>query len=144
MWNQLLEKAHWDTATVLSCRQTEGGNAAVRWLEQLTAPLRLGGDEMLPTVAKLTSAVTVRTLGANTLRQLGGQVLLQHARYEAALALLCSGGARGVSAGVGRQAAVQVGELLEWRLRCCGGAEKMLRLEAYFSKPGSCTGCHNS
>lgn len=116
----------------------------MRWLEQLTAPLRLGGDELLPTVAKLTSAVTVKTLGANTLRQLGGQVLLQHTRYEATLAVLCSGGARGVSAGVGRQAAVQVGELLGPKLHCCGMAKMMLRLPAYQSKPASSTGCHSS
>ena len=114
----------------------------MRWLEQLTAPLRLGGDELLPTVAKLTSAVTVRTLGANTLRQLGGQLLLQHTRYEAALAVLCSGGARGVSAGVGRQAAVQVGALLWYRLRCCGGAIMMLRLGAISQQAGNSTGCH--
>jgi len=41
------------------------------------------------------------------LRRLGGALLLQSARHEAALAVLCRGGARGLACALERRAAVQ-------------------------------------
>lgn len=55
--------------------------------------LRLSAQDMVPTAAKLGSAATVSSFKVTALRQLGTQVLAQHARYEAALAVMCKTGA---------------------------------------------------
>ncbi|KAK9822234.1 hypothetical protein WJX81_003153 [Elliptochloris bilobata] len=80
------------------------------WAGQLTAPLALGGAELLPALAKLGGALTVGRLRTATLRRLGSALLVQSARHEAALALLCRGGARGVVCALERRAAVQVAQ----------------------------------
>ena len=48
---------------------------------------------MVPTAAKLGSAATMSSFRGTALKQLGTQVLAQHARYEAALAVVCKTGA---------------------------------------------------
>lgn len=55
--------------------------------------LKLSAQDMVPTAAKLGSAATVSSFKVTALRQLGTQVLAQHARYEAALAVVCKTGA---------------------------------------------------
>ena len=49
----------------------------------------------------------VGRLRAAALRRFGSAVLVQSARHEAALAMLCRGGVRGVACAVERRAAVQ-------------------------------------
>ncbi|CAL5227452.1 g10419 [Coccomyxa viridis] len=63
-------------------------------LGRLVAPLRLGGAELLPTMAKLYGALGVRSLRSSALQQLGATLLKQSARYETALAALCKTGIR--------------------------------------------------
>ena len=46
-------------------------------------------------------------LRAAALRRFGSAVLVQSARHEAALAMLCRGGVRGIACAVERRAAVQ-------------------------------------
>ena len=55
--------------------------------------LKLSAQDMVPTAAKLGSAATVSSFKVTALKQLGTQVLAQHARYEAALAVVCKTGA---------------------------------------------------
>ena len=54
-------------------------------------------------------------LRAAALRRFGSAVLVQSARHEAALAMLCRGGVRGIACAVERRAAVQA------RLVCLSG-----------------------
>lgn len=77
-------------------------------LSQLVAPLKLGGTELLPTLVKLGSAVSVSSMRKSALQQLGRNLLAQSVRYEAALSALCQNGARGVAATIERRMAVQV------------------------------------
>ncbi|KAK9810268.1 hypothetical protein WJX72_007661 [[Myrmecia] bisecta] len=83
---------------------------AAKNVEQLAAPLKLGGQELLPTLLKLGSALWVRSFSGVALRQLGANLLTQHARYEAALQLLCRSSAKGIAATVPRQLAVQTAQ----------------------------------
>ena len=46
------------------------------------APLRLGGAELLPTMAKLYGALGVRSLRSSALQQLGATLLRQSARWD--------------------------------------------------------------
>lgn len=71
------------------------------------APLRLGGAELLPTVAKLYGALGVSSLRRTSLQQLGAALLKQSTRYEAALTALCKSGIRTAE----KRLAVQVGML---------------------------------
>lgn len=71
------------------------------------APLRLGGAELLPTVAKLYGALGVSTLRSTALQQLGAALLKQSVRYEKALAALCKTGIGTAE----KRLAVQVGPL---------------------------------
>ena len=71
------------------------------------APLRLGGAELLPTMAKLYGALGVRSLRSSALQQLGATLLKQSARYETALAALCKTGIRTAE----KRLAVQVAHL---------------------------------
>ena len=61
---------------------------------RLMAPLRLGGAELLPTLAKLYGALGVSSLRSTALQQLGSTLLKQSVRYEAALTVLCKSGIR--------------------------------------------------
>ncbi|KAL3153947.1 hypothetical protein ABBQ32_013507 [Trebouxia sp. C0010 RCD-2024] len=61
--------------------------------DRLGMNLKLSAQDMVPTAAKLGSAATVSSFKVTALRQLGTQVLAQHARYEAALAVVCKTGA---------------------------------------------------
>ena len=79
-----------------------------RILNRLVAPLKLGGAELLPTLVKLGSAVSLSGMRRSALQQLGKNLLVQSARYEAALGALCQGGARGMAATFERRMAVQV------------------------------------
>lgn len=63
-------------------------------LGKLVAPLRLGGSELLPTMAKLYGALGVRSIRTSALRQLGTHLLKQSSRYEVALSALCKSGIR--------------------------------------------------
>ena len=53
----------------------------------------MSAQDMAPTAAKLGSAATIASVKSTALRQLGVQVLAQHARYEAALSVVCKTGA---------------------------------------------------
>ncbi|CAL8466741.1 g6277 [Coccomyxa elongata] len=85
-------------------RRTSRG---ARILNRLVAPLKLGGAELLPTLVKLGSAVSLSGMRRSALQQLGKNLLVQSARYEAALGALCQGGARGMAATFERRLAVQ-------------------------------------
>ena len=63
----------------------------------------------------MRAAWQVGQLRDTALRRLGGAVLAQSARHEAALALLCRGGARGVACALERRAAVQARCLQEFK-----------------------------
>lgn len=77
-------------------------------MNRLIAPLKLGGAELLPTLVKLGSAVSLSGMRKSALQQLGRNLLVQSAHYEAALSTLCQGGARGMTASFERRLAVQV------------------------------------
>ena len=62
-------------------------------VDRLGMNIRLSAQDMVPTAAKLGSAATVSSFRVTALKQLGTQVLAQHARYEAALAVVCKTGA---------------------------------------------------
>lgn len=64
-----------------------------RFFNRLGVPLKLSAQDMVPTAAKLGSAATMSSFRGTALKQLGTQVLAQHARYEAALAVVCKTGA---------------------------------------------------
>ncbi len=85
------------------CRRRGSSDGGV--LGRLVAPLRLGGTELLPTLAKLYGALGVRSLRSTALQQLGATLLKQSAQYEAALAALCKSGIRTAE----KRLAVQVG-----------------------------------
>ncbi|KAL0017824.1 hypothetical protein WJX77_005235 [Trebouxia sp. C0004] len=61
--------------------------------DRLGVQLKLSAQDMVPTAAKLGSAATMSSFRGTALKQLGTQVLAQHARYEAALAVVCKTGA---------------------------------------------------
>ena len=92
-----------ESMTCGGCRHRGSRDGGV--LGRLVAPLRLGGAELLPTVAKLYGALGVRSLRSTALQQLGATLLEQSARYEAALAALCKTGIRTAE----KRLAVQVG-----------------------------------
>lgn len=48
------------------------------------APFRFGGHELLPSLAKLGSALAVGVLGQHSARALGGQLVAQQLRFQAA------------------------------------------------------------
>lgn len=71
--------------------QSRGGS----WADWLTAPLRLGGSELLAPAARLTGAVTVTAVLRRGAAALGRQVLSQHARCQAAAAASSAAAAAG-------------------------------------------------
>lgn len=76
-----------------SCSCREPRNVFGDFFDKLSMSLKLSAQDMVPTAAKLGSAATIASVRTNALRQLGTQVLAQHARYEAALAMVCKTGA---------------------------------------------------
>ncbi|DBA73736.1 TPA: hypothetical protein ACH3X2_009712 [Trebouxia sp. C0005] len=68
-------------------------NILGRVFDRLGVQLKLSAQDMVPTAAKLGSAATMSSFRGTALKQLGTQVLAQHARYEAALAVVCKTGA---------------------------------------------------
>ena len=62
-------------------------------MDRVGVQLKLSAQEMAPTAAKLGSAATMSSVRVTALKQLGGQVLAQRAKYEAALAVGCKTGA---------------------------------------------------
>lgn len=96
-----------ESSTVTCGGRRRRGSQDEGVLGRLVAPLRLGGAELLPTVAKLSGALGVRSLRSTALQQLGATLLKQSARYEAALAALCKTGIRTAE----KRLAVQVGPL---------------------------------
>lgn len=73
-------------------------------VQRLLAPLRLGQEEVGPALAKLGSALALSNLGTSVLQQLGGRLVSSHLRYEAAMHLALSAGAKGMQG----RAAMQV------------------------------------
>jgi len=74
---------------------------------------------MVPTAAKLGSAATMSSFRVTALKQLGTQVLAQHARYEAALAVVCKTGAT-----YQKRAALQVFNSTVWSCCTCPAARQ--------------------
>lgn len=91
---------------IYTCRRRASAGAGL--VNRLIAPLKLGGAELLPTLVKLGSAVSLSGMRKSALQQLGRNLLVQSAHYEAALSTLCQGGARGMTASFERRLAVQV------------------------------------
>lgn len=79
-------------------------------LQRLLAPLRLGREEVAPALAKLGSALALNGLTTSVLQQLGGRLVSSHLRYEAAMHLALSAGAKGMQG----RAAMQVGSSVGW------------------------------
>lgn len=79
-------------------------------LQRLLAPLRLGREEVAPALAKLGSALALNGLTTSVLQQLGGRLVSSHLRYEAAMHLALSAGAKGMQG----RAAMQVGSRVGW------------------------------
>jgi len=63
------------------------------FFDKLGVSIKMSAQDMVRTAAKLGSAATMSSFRVTALRQLGTQVLAQHARYEAALAVVCKTGA---------------------------------------------------
>lgn len=63
-----------------------------KWAEAVET-LQLGAPEMSESILKLASAVGVTSMRRSALQQLGQQLLMQRARYQAALSIVCKGGA---------------------------------------------------
>jgi len=61
------------------------------WTERVTAPFKFGGREMIPSLAKLGSAMAVAVLGRRTAERLGSQLVTQHLRYHAAATAATAG-----------------------------------------------------
>jgi uncharacterized protein YaaW (UPF0174 family) len=74
-------------------------------LQRLLAPLRLGREEVGPALAKLGSALALKGLTTSVLQQLGGRLVSSHLRYEAAMHLALSAGAKGMQGRAAMQAA---------------------------------------
>lgn len=74
-------------------------------LQRLLAPLRLGREEVAPALAKLGSALALNGLTTSVLQQLGGRLVSSHLRYEAAMHLALSAGAKGMQGRAAMQAA---------------------------------------
>jgi uncharacterized protein YaaW (UPF0174 family) len=72
------------------------------------APFRFGGQELLPSLAKLGSALAVGVLGRHSARALGGQLVAQQLRFQAA-ALAATSGAAGATVWQ-RQAALRTAQ----------------------------------
>lgn len=84
-------------------RRAGGDPAAPGLLQRLLAPLRLGGEDVAPALAKLGSALAVTNVGRSMLQQLGGRLVARHVQYEAALHLALHAGAKGVQGRVAVQ-----------------------------------------
>lgn len=76
--------------------------------------LRLSAQDMVPTAAKFGSAATVSSFKMTALKQLGTQVVAQHAKYEAALAVVCKTGAT-----YKKRAALQVNVASQYSISQC-------------------------
>ena len=72
-------------------------------LQRLLAPLRLGEEEVAPALAKLGLVTVVTNLRGAVLQQLGSKLLLSQLRYDAALHLALSAGAKGMQGRVAVQ-----------------------------------------
>ena len=79
--------------TLCYCRNRQQKGLFASIIDRLGVNLKLSAQDMVPTAAKLGSAATVSSFRVTALKQLGTQVLAQHARYEAALAVVCKTGA---------------------------------------------------
>ena len=90
-----------------------GGEAARRrpsLLQRLLAPLRVGGEEVLPVVAKASSAAALTRLSQGVLQRLGGQLVGQHIQAEAALQLVMRASSKGLAASLETRVAVQTAQ----------------------------------
>lgn len=67
------------------------GEGWVAELERVVAPIKLGGKEMLPSLANLMSAVGVSSMRSAAMRQVGATLMGATARYEAAMAAAATG-----------------------------------------------------
>lgn len=85
-----------------------GGAAGL--FHRLLAPLKLGQEEVVPTLGKLGSALAVSNLQQAMMSRLGGKLLSSHIRYEATLHLALSAGAEGVQGGVKAKVAMQAAQ----------------------------------
>jgi uncharacterized protein YaaW (UPF0174 family) len=63
--------------------------------------------QVVPSVAKFGGAVAVSGLRTTVLRELGSQLVVRHAQYEAALGVALASGGKGVASGAAMAAAKQ-------------------------------------
>ena len=63
-----------------------------KWAE-IVSTMQMGAPELGESLVKLLGAVSVTGFRQSTLRQLGQQLLMQRARYQAALNVVCRGSA---------------------------------------------------
>ena len=93
---------------ICHCRQGSEGKKSGR-MQSLAGPLHLAGQELLPTLFKLGSAVSLDSARTATLRHLGTRFLTHQARHQAALRVLARCGAgRGAACAVKQRAAAEV------------------------------------
>ena len=79
------------------------------WVQSLTQPLHLAGHELVPTLLKLGSAVSLDSTRTATLRHLGTRFVAHRARHQAALQMLARCGAgRAAACAVRQRAAAEV------------------------------------
>lgn len=98
-------------ATPQQPRKSKARAAAEGAWAVVTAPIRFGLKDMVPTAAKFGSAVAVSAVGSRAAQQLGAGLLSQHLRYQAALSLATSvsGAAAGKLQGAAMLQAAQKG-----------------------------------
>ncbi|MEW5308619.1 MAG: hypothetical protein WDW38_000563 [Sanguina aurantia] len=58
---------------------------AMSWVGRLTAPFRFGLTELLPSLVQLGGALTVSSVGRQTVQKLASNLVCSHVRYRAAL-----------------------------------------------------------
>jgi len=78
----------------------KASSSAYGWTERLTAPLRFGLADLLPSMAKLGSAATVSAVGGSAIQRLASQLVSQHIAYHAAAAAATQLSTRGAASAV--------------------------------------------
>lgn len=115
-------------------------------MQSLTQPLHLAGHELVPTLLKLGSAVSLDSTRTATLRHLGTRFLAHRARHQAALQMLARCGAgRGAACAVRQRAAAEVRLAIDWASPQLSSLRSQLAAQAVCqSRAGRCTTLHEA
>lgn len=95
--------------TCSSCTDRPRGN----WTERVTAPFKFGILDLLPSLAKFGSALTVSAVGRRAAEKLASQLVRQHLRYQAVTQAVTGSASRGAGVALAqwqKQAALQAAQ----------------------------------